>query len=148
MTTSPTPTPQQQRDRDMTDYLYSALRQLPIDLTGAYTMIAVLQNAKREAVEKLEDAELTVLLSAPADGKNEATRELQRKQALRDSSDVKAARSDVDRYDAEIELQEAEIKGKQAEYRAALALAELHSARIAAMTTKTPSLQKDEDKAK
>lgn len=128
MTTQPTNTAQ--RDRDVTEYLYKALREIPIDLAGIEVYQANLANSKREADRRLEDAELNALLSAPQDGANEKAREMQRKKAISDSPEWKQARKEVMEIESEIENSEAEAKSKRREFQAAIALAELHAARI------------------
>jgi hypothetical protein len=121
------------RDRDMTDYLYDALRALPGIIGGIEAEAASLLNCKREARANLEDAELNATLNAPQDGKNAEARKLEAQAALAKNETVKKFKKEVMRYEAEIEMNEAEAKSKRLEFQAAVALAELHSARINAM---------------
>lgn len=121
------------RDRDMTDYLYEALRALPGVIGGIEAEQASMQNLKREAQANLEDAELNATLNAPQDGKNAEARKLEAQAALAKDETVKKYKKEVMRYEAEIEMNEAEAKSKRREFQAAVALAELHSARINAM---------------
>jgi DNA-binding helix-hairpin-helix protein with protein kinase domain len=121
------------RDKDMTDYLYSALIDLPGTIGGIEAEQAALVNCKREAQMNLEDAELNATLNAPQDGKNAEARKLEAQAALMKDETVKKFKKEVMRYEAEVEMNEAEAKSKRREFQAAVALAELHSARINAM---------------
>lgn len=130
MTTTPV---NPNRDRDMTDYLYEALRVLPGVIGGIEAEQASMLNLKREAQTNLEDAELNATLNAPNDGKNADERKVKIQAALSNDPNVKKYRKEVLRYESEIEMNEAEAKSKRREFQAAVALAELHSARINAM---------------
>lgn len=130
MTTTPV---NPNRDRDMTDYLYEALRVLPGVIGGIEAEQASMLNLKREAQANLEDAELNATLNAPNDGKNADERKVKIQAALSNDPNVKKYRKEVLRYESEIEMNEAEAKSKRREFQAAVALAELHSARINAM---------------
>lgn len=121
------------RDRDMTDYLYSALLRLPGEIGGIEAEAAALINVKRETVAALEDAELNTTLAAPPDGKNAEMRALQIKATLAHDETVKRLRGEVMKTEAELEMNEAEAKSKRREFQAAIALAELHAARINSM---------------
>jgi hypothetical protein len=121
------------RDKDMTDYLYEALRTLPAVIGGIEAEQASMTNLKREAQANLEDAELNAMFNAPQDGKNAEARKLEAQAALAKDEVVKKYKTEVMRYEAEIEMNEAEAKSKRREFQAAVALAELHSARINAM---------------
>lgn len=124
----------QQRDREMTDYLYQTLRMLPQDIGGIDAQIASLVNAKREAEQRMEDAELNAQLSGDVDGKNDTERKLKLKAAVSKDPAYRAAQKEVNNYQSEIELQQAEAGSKRREFQAAIALAELHAARINMMT--------------
>lgn len=124
----------QQRDREITDYLYTVLRVLPTDLGGIDSQIAALNNAKREAEQRLEDAEINAQLSGEVDGKNETERKLKLKAAINKDPAYKSAQKEVMQYISEIELQQAEATAKRREFQAAIALSELHAARINLMT--------------
>lgn len=134
----------QQRDREMTDYLYQTLRMLPQDIGGIDAQIASLVNAKREAEQRMEDAELNAQLSGDVDGKNDTERKLKLKAAVSKDPAYRAAQKEVNNYQSEIELQQAEAGSKRREFQAAIALAELHAARINMMT----KLQNTKDIAK
>lgn len=121
------------RDRDMTDYLYEMLRALPGIIGGLEAEQAAMVNLLREAKANLEDAELNATLQAPQDGKNAEARKLELAAALAKDENVKKFKKEVMRYESEIEMNEAETKSKRREFQAAVALAELHSARINAM---------------
>jgi hypothetical protein len=122
------------RDRDMTDYLYDALRMLPAIIGGIEAEQASMVNMKREAQANLEDAELNATLNAPMPEKSNAdARKLIVESTLAKDEAVKKLRKEVMRYEAEIEMNEAEAKSKRREFQAAVALAELHSARLNAM---------------
>lgn len=123
----------QQRDRELTDYLYSALRALPEAIGQIEFDGAMLNNALRESKANLDDAELNATLQAPQDGKNAEARKLELATALAKNDEVKKYRKEVLRIEGEIETNEAEAKMKRREFQAAVALAELHSARINAM---------------
>jgi len=130
MTTTPTsPT----RDKDMTDYLYDVLRGLPTVIGGVEAEQAAMVNLLREAKANLEDAELNATLTAPQEGKNAEARKLEAQAALAKDETVKKFKKEVMQIEAEIEMNEAEAKSKRHEFQAALALAELHAARINAM---------------
>lgn len=120
----------QQRDRDMTDYLYLTLRELPTTIGGIEAEAAALINSKREVQATLEDAELNATLNAPQEGKNAEARKLEVAAALNNDPNVKKLRKEVARYESELEMNEAEAKTKRREFQAAIALAELHAARI------------------
>ena len=131
MTTTPTPQQTtQQRDRDMTEYLYTALRSLPGEIGGNEAMEAALVNQKRAAEQRRDDAELNAQLSNEIGGKNADERKLNLKAIISKDPEYIAASQEVARYEAEIELQKAESTGKRREFQAAIALAELHAARI------------------
>jgi hypothetical protein len=121
------------RDKDMTDYLYDALRMLPVTIGGIEAEQASMVNLKREAQANLEDAELNATLNATMEGKNAEARKLEAQAALAKDETVKKFKKEVMRYEAEIEMNEAEAKSKRREFQAAVALAELHSARLNAM---------------
>lgn len=122
------------RDRDMTDYLYDVLRGLPTVIGGIEAEQAAMLNLKREAQSNLEDAELNATLNAPMPEKSNAdARKLIIESALAKDETVKKLKKEVMRYEAEIEMNEAEAKSKRREFQAAVALAELHAARINAM---------------
>ena len=127
---APTQKSTQQRDRDMTEYLYEALRALPGAIGGVEAEAAALTNAKREAQRNLEDAELNATLNAPQEGKNAEARKLELAAALNNDQNVKKLHKEVMRYEAELEMNEAEAKSKRREFQAAIALSELHAARI------------------
>jgi len=130
MTTTPiNPT----RDKDTTDYLYEILRGLPSVIGGIEAEQAAMVNLLREAKANLEDAELNATLTAPMEGKNAEARKLESQAALAKDETVKKFKKEVMRYEAEIEMNEAEAKSKRREFQAAIALAELHAARISAM---------------
>lgn len=124
------PINQQQRDRDITDYLYTALRDIPRDLGGTEAAIASLLNSKREAEQRLEDAKINAQLTTEITGKNAEARKLEAQAAINNSPEYKAAQRDIAQYEAEIELQQAEANSKRREFQAAIALAELHAARF------------------
>lgn len=115
----------------MTEYLYSALRALP-DAIGAIEFDgAMLVNAMRESKANLEDAELNATLNAQMPEKSNAdSRKLIIEAALAHDPNVKKFRSEVLRIEGEIETNEADAKTKRREFQAAIALAELHAARI------------------
>lgn len=121
------------RDKDMTDYLYDVLRGLPAVIGSIESEAAALLNCKREAQANLEDAELNATLNAPMDGKNAEARKIELAAHLAKDEMVKKLKKEVMRYEAELEMNEAEAKTKRREFQAAVALAELHSARINAM---------------
>lgn len=127
---APINTNNQQRDREVTDYLYHALREIPAELGGTDSMIASLVNAKREAEQRMNDAELNAQLSSEVTGKNADERKLALKAIIGKDKDYQAALKEVTGYEAEIELHQAEASSKRREFQAAIALAELHAARI------------------
>lgn len=139
-----TPLPQQtpqQRDAEMTNYLYTALRTLP-DAIGTIEFDgAMLVNALRESKANLDDAELNATLQAPQDGKNSDARKLEVAAAVSKDAAVQTFRKEVMRIEGEIETNEAEAKTKRREFQAAIALAELHAARINAMYRQQAQLQ-------
>ena len=124
----------QQRDKDMTDYLYAALRVLPEVIGEIEAEAAVMINQKRETQANLEDAELNAEFSfiAPDKEKKITADEMKRliKEAVTNDPNVKKLRKEVMRYEAELEMNEAEAKSKRRQFQAAIALAELHAARI------------------
>ncbi len=123
-----------QRDKEMTDYLYKALVDLPHTIGGIETEAAAMLNCKREAQVNLEDAELNATLNAAMPEKSNAdSRKLIIEATLAKDELVKKFRKEVQRYEAELEMNEAEAKSKRREFQAAVALAELHAARINAM---------------
>lgn len=121
------------RDRDMTEYLYDALKRLPGEIGGLEVEAAAMTNQMRIAKGNLEDAELNATLSAPQDGKNAEARKLELQAAIAKDTNVKTYKQEVMRYEAELEMNEAEAKTKRREFQAAMALAELHAARINSM---------------
>lgn len=131
MTTTPINGTVQARDRDVTEYLYTALRELPSAIGGIEAEAAAMLNCKREAQALLEDAELNATLNAEMPEKSNAE---QRKTivaaSLAKDPTVKKLRGEVIRYENELELNDAEAKTKRREFQAAIALAELHAARI------------------
>ena len=122
-----------QRDKEMTEYLYIALRGLPDEIGTIEFDGAMLANALRESKLNLEDAELNATLQAPQDGKNADARKLEVAAAVSKNEAVKKYRSEVMRIEGEIETNEAEAKTKRRQFQAAIALAELHAARINSM---------------
>lgn len=125
--------PAPNRDKETTDWLYMVLRELPAAIGGIEAEQAAMSNLKREAQANLEDAELNATLAAPQDGKNAEARKLELAAALAKDETVKKFKKEVMRYEAEIEMNEAKAKSKRREFQAAIALAELHAARINAM---------------
>jgi hypothetical protein len=138
------------RDRDMTEYIYAALRALPEQIGTIEFDGAMLANALRESKANLEDAELNATLNAEMPEKSNAdSRKTIIAAALAKDPNVKKFRSEVMRIEGEIETNEAEAKTKRREFQAALALAELHAARINSMYRyQTLQQQNERDKAK
>jgi hypothetical protein len=134
MTTTPTQQSTQERDRDLTEYLYTVLRVLPIDVGGNEAQTAALVNSKREAAQRLEDVEINFQFGFEYKATNEPGRKAELKAALLKSPDYIAARKEVMNYENAIEIQQAESTGKRREFQAAIALAELHAARINMIT--------------
>lgn len=128
-----TPTQQatQQRDRDLTEYLYTVLRELPNSIYQLESDAAVLVNTKREAASNLDDAELTAKFSVqfPEKSTVDAQKRLIEAAVSKDET-VKKYKKEVMQAENEIEMNEAEAKSKRREFQAAIALAELHAARI------------------
>jgi hypothetical protein len=122
------------RDRDMTDYLYDALRMLPAIIGGIEAEQASMVNLKHEAEANLDDAELNATMQAASVVyKNADLMKVGVKSAVASDEAVRKFKKEVMRYEAEIEMNEAEAKSKRREFQAAVALAELHSARLNAM---------------
>jgi len=122
-----------ERDKLMTEYLYHALRQLPYDIEALETAGVVLNDNRRAVELTLEDTELNALLSAFNEGKNEAARKLNDRVTLQKDVAYQQARKEIDELAGEIETNEVNAKAKRREFQAALALAELHAARINAI---------------
>lgn len=119
-----------ERDRELTEYLYASLRVLPIDIGGNEAQSASLVNSKREAAQRLEDVEINFSFGFEYKATNETGRKAELKAALLKSPDYIAARKELLSYENAIEIQQAENAGKRREFQAAIALAELHAARI------------------
>ena len=120
----------QDRDRELTDYLYRALRTIPQEIGGTEAMIAALTRDKKAAEQRLEDAELNAQMRAEVKGSNAEARKIEMKAAISKDPDYRAAQKEIAEYEGEIEIQQAEMNSKRREFQAAIALAELHAARI------------------
>lgn len=129
MTTTPMQTTQD-RDRELTDYLYRALRTIPQEIGGTEAMIASLTRDKKAAEQRLEDAELNAQMRTEIKGSNAEARKIEMKVAISKDPDYRAAQKEIAEYEGEIEIQQAEMNSKRREFQAAIALAELHAARI------------------
>lgn len=128
-----TPTPQQstaERDREVTEYLYSTLRTLPNEIGGTEALIASYTNERREAAQRLDDAELNASMQADPQGKNAEARKLEVQAAINKSAEYISARKEVTGLDSLIEIQQAEATGQRRQFQAAIALAELHAAHL------------------
>jgi hypothetical protein len=125
----------QQRDRELTDYLYSSLRELPNTIYQLESDAAVLVNTKREAAANLDDAELTIKIGVQFAEKMtvDAQKRLIEAAVAKDET-VKKYKKEVMQAENEIEMNEAEAKSKRREFQAAIALTELHAARINLMS--------------
>jgi hypothetical protein len=123
-----------ERDRETTEYLYATLRTLPNEIGGTEALIASYINERREAAQRLDDAELNASLSAETKGTNADSRKLELKAAISKNPDYIAARQEVNTLDSLIEIQNAEATGQRRTFQAAIALTELHAARINMMT--------------
>lgn len=133
------------RDKDMTDYLYEVLRGLPAVIGGIEAEQAAMVNLLREAKANLEDAELNAKFNVqfPEKSTVDAQKRLIEMTVSKDET-VRKYQKEVMRYEAEIEMNEAEAKSKRREFQAAIALAELHAARINAMYRNQTQQQKKE----
>lgn len=120
----------QDRDRELTEYLYQALRTIPQEVGGTEAMIASLTRDKKAAEQRLEDAELNAQMRTEVKGSNAEARKIEMKAAISKDPDYRAAQKEIAEYEGEIEIQQAEMNSKRREFQAAIALAELHAARI------------------
>lgn len=84
----------------------------------------------KETAESLEIAEVNVLLNAPIDGKNESTRELQRKAALNQDSEYNKVRADKNKAERLLIDADYNLTLAQKSWQAAIARNELEIARL------------------
>lgn len=122
------------RDREMTDYLYSALLRLPGEIGGIEAEAAALINSKRDTKALLDDAELNATMEAGMmKYKNADEMKQGIKNGVSNNPEVKQLRKEVAQIENELAMNEAEAQSKRREFQAAIALAELHAARINSM---------------
>lgn len=117
-------------DRELTQTITDRLLSLPAEIQAHETMLAGYRNALSDAKSELSEAELEAQINCNAEGKNAETRKLQLEKAVNDSRTVKEARTKISQYEGSIMFAEAEYKGLVRQWQAALALAELQSAKI------------------
>jgi hypothetical protein len=106
------------------------LMELPAQLQRSDYAIAQAERALAEHAEMCELAEINASLDAVTNGKDAATRELERKQAVSNNAEVKAKRAAVLNARAQLDELKADNKRLSREFAAMCHIAELHAARL------------------
>ena len=117
-----------------TDRIADALVGLPVSLAQSDNRIADEERKLAQLTEALELAEVNASLEAICDGKDAATRDLQRKQAVARNADVKAAQTAALTARANVEQTKAENKQLSRQFAAYCHLAELKAAQMTLMS--------------
>ena len=107
-----------------------SLEALPGIYASAERELAAARSNVNTAKDALDDAELEAELNATIDGKNAEERKRQKLAAIAAHPGVKAAKAHLYKTESQILEKEAQVKEYSIKFRAAIALAELQSARM------------------
>lgn len=122
--------PSMPTDKELTARVTADLLGLPDQLRSMDMLIAGMRTEIGAAKRALEEAELDAQINAVVDGKNAEARKLQQEQAVRGSLAVREAREALSEREAELAAAETDYKALSRRWTAALALAEMQSAKI------------------
>lgn len=116
--------------KEQNNRIMESLEALPEIYAGAERLLAETRANLNVAKDAVSDAELEAELSAVIDGKNAEERKRQKLEALSNHPGVKMAKQNLYAIEAQILEKEAEVKEYSLKFRAAIALAELQTARM------------------
>jgi hypothetical protein len=122
-------------DKELSARIVGDLIRLPDELHNLESFLATLRTTLGQQRADLEAVRLDAVINAVVDGKNAETRKLQQEQAVAASPGVVAALSAANETESTIANAEVDAKRLARRFQAALALSELQSARLNAMST-------------
>ena len=122
-------------DKELFARIVGDLIRLPDELHNLESFLATLRTTLGQQRAGLETARLDAMINAVVDGKNAEARKLQQEQAVAASPNVKLAEQAVNETESAVANAEVDAKRLARQFQAALALAELQSARLNAMST-------------
>jgi hypothetical protein len=122
-------------DKELAVIIFGDLTRLPDELHNLESFLATLRTTLGQQRADLEAARLDAVINAVVDGKNAEARKLQQEQAVAASKEVKLAEQTVSETESAIANAEVDAKRLARQFQATLALAELQSARLNAMST-------------
>lgn len=122
-------------DKTITQTASAELLSLPAELRDAEALVANLTVDLRQAKSDLASAELDAQINAAPQGKNAEARKLELEAAVNASPAVTAARERLQLLESQVATAEVDQTHLARRFRAALALAELQTAKIGYLTT-------------
>jgi hypothetical protein len=122
-------------DKELSARIVGDLIRLPDELHNLESFLSTSRATLSQQRADLEAARLDAVINAVVDGKNAEARKLQQEQAVAASPSVKLAEQAVNETESTIANAEVDTKRLARQFQATLALAELQSARLNAMST-------------
>jgi hypothetical protein len=122
-------------DKELAARIVSDLLQTPDELRQMESLHVSLRSDLGVARAALEDAKLNASINAVCDGKNEAERKVQRDAAISKDGAVRALMGKVAELETALAAGDVDAKGLSRRFQAAVALAELQSARLNMLST-------------
>lgn len=122
-------------DKELSARIVEGLTCLPDELQSLESFLVTLRTTLGQQRAALESARLNAVINAVVDGKNAESRKLQQEQAVAASPEVKLAEQAVNETESTIANAEVDAKRLARQFQAVMALAELQSARLNAMST-------------
>jgi len=122
-------------DKELSARIVEGLSRLPDELHNLESFLVTLRTTLGQQHASLESARLDAIINAVADGKNAEARKLQQEQAVAASPAVHSAEQAASETESAIANTEVDAKRLSRQFQAVMALAELQSARLNAMST-------------
>jgi hypothetical protein len=122
-------------DKELSARIVGDLARLPDELHNLESFLVTLRTTLGRQRADLEAARLDAVINAVVDGKNAEARKLQQEQAVAASPEVKRAEQAASETENAIANAEVDAKRLARQFQATLALSELQSARLNAMST-------------
>ncbi len=117
-------------DKEIFATLTTLLLEMPDLIRDADNLATGLGQEVREAKRDVEEAETNAAINCAADGKNAEARKLQVEKAMHDDPAAVKARRHLADVEASLALAEMDLRSQIKRWQGALALAELHAAKI------------------
>jgi len=122
-------------DKELSARIVGDLARLPNELHNLESFLSASRTTLSQQRADLEAARLDAVINAVVDGKNAEARKLQQEQAVAASPNVKLAEQAASETESVIANTEVDVKRLSRQFQATLALAELQSARLNALST-------------